>query len=49
MSDTLLVMNKGKVVEQGSAADIYANPQHAYTQTLLAAVPKMPEPLALNI
>ena len=49
MSDTLLVMNKGQVVEQGSAADIYANPQHAYTQTLLAAVPKMPEPLALNI
>jgi peptide/nickel transport system ATP-binding protein len=44
MSDTLLVMNKGQVVEQGSAADIYAQPQHAYTQTLLAAVPKMPDP-----
>jgi peptide/nickel transport system ATP-binding protein len=49
MSDTLLVMNKGQVVEQGSAADIYANPQHPYTQTLLASVPKMPEPLAVNL
>lgn len=42
MSDTLLVMNKGQVVEQGNAAHIYAQPQHAYTQTLLAAVPQMP-------
>ena len=47
MSDTLLVMNKGQVVEQGDAANIYAKPQHLYTQTLLAAVPKMPEALAL--
>jgi peptide/nickel transport system ATP-binding protein len=46
MSDTLLVMNKGQVVEQGSAADIYAQPQHTYTQTLLAAVPKLPEAVA---
>ena len=47
MSDTLLVMNKGQVVEQGNAAEIYAKPQNTYTQTLLAAVPKMPEALAL--
>lgn len=43
MSDTLLVMNKGQVVEQGHAAQIYAQPQHSYTQTLLAAVPKVQE------
>jgi peptide/nickel transport system ATP-binding protein len=47
MSDTLLVMNKGQVVEQGNAAEIYAKPQNAYTQTLLAAVPKMPEAMAV--
>ena len=47
MSDTLLVMNKGQVVEQGSAAEIYAKPQHTYTQTLLAAVPKMPDAVAV--
>ena len=46
MSDTLLVMNKGQVVEQGSAAHIYAQPQHPYTQTLLAAVPQMPSSVA---
>jgi oligopeptide/dipeptide ABC transporter ATP-binding protein len=43
MSDTLLVMNKGQVVEQGHAAQIYAQPQHSYTQALLAAVPKVQE------
>lgn len=43
MSDSLLVMNKGHVVEQGDAAQIYQSPQHAYTQTLLAAVPKVQE------
>jgi len=43
MSDSLLVMNKGQVVEQGDAASIYLQPQHAYTQTLLAAVPKVQE------
>ena len=43
MSDSLLVMNKGQVVEQGDAASIYQQPQHAYTQTLLAAVPKVQE------
>ena len=47
MSDKLLVMNKGQVVEQGNAAEIYAKPQNTYTQTLLAAVPKMPEALAI--
>jgi peptide/nickel transport system ATP-binding protein len=47
MSDTLLVMNKGQVVEQGDAASIYAAPQHVYTQTLLAAVPKIQEAAVL--
>jgi peptide/nickel transport system ATP-binding protein len=43
MSNSLLVMNKGQVVEQGDAASIYQHPQHAYTQTLLAAVPRVQE------
>ncbi|RAK63251.1 ABC transporter ATP-binding protein [Hymenobacter edaphi] len=40
MSDRLLVMSAGQIVEQGNAADIYANPRHEYTQRLLAAIPK---------
>ncbi len=40
MSDRLLVMRQGQIVESGPAADIYANPQHEYTQQLLAAIPK---------
>ena len=45
MSDTLLVMNKGQVVEQGFASEIYASPQNSYTQTLLSAIPKLNVPL----
>jgi peptide/nickel transport system ATP-binding protein len=47
MSDSLLVMNKGHVVEQGDAAQIYQAPQHAYTQTLLAAVPRVQETISV--
>jgi peptide/nickel transport system ATP-binding protein len=40
MADDILVMNKGEIVERGSAEEIYANPQHPYTQQLLAAIPR---------
>ena len=39
MSDRLLVMSQGKIVENGPAAEVYARPQHPYTQQLLAAIP----------
>ncbi|MGI4760094.1 MAG: ABC transporter ATP-binding protein [Janthinobacterium lividum] len=39
MSDRLLVMSQGKIVESGPAAEVYASPQHPYTQQLLAAIP----------
>ena len=39
MSDRLLVMSQGKIVESGPAADVYAHPQHPYTKQLLAAIP----------
>ncbi len=40
MSDRLLVMNQGQVVESGYAEDIYRNPQHEYTKKLIDAIPK---------
>ncbi|QQS28327.1 MAG: ABC transporter ATP-binding protein [Sphingobacteriales bacterium] len=40
MSDRMIVMNRGKIEEMGLSDDIYNNPQHAYTQKLIAAIPK---------
>jgi len=45
ISDELVVLKNGRVVEQGAAEDIYNDPQHSYTQTLLAASP-VPDPQA---
>ncbi|MFQ3224121.1 MAG: oligopeptide transport system ATP-binding protein [Lentimonas sp.] len=41
ISDEVLVMTEGKIVEQASAEDIYNNPQHPYTRKLLDAVPSL--------
>ncbi|MBC3539503.1 ABC transporter ATP-binding protein [Rufibacter sediminis] len=39
MSDRLLVMDQGQIVEQGPAQQIFTSPQQPYTQALLQAVP----------
>ncbi len=41
IADRILVMYKGKIVEQGKVLDIFTNPQHPYTKGLLACRPKL--------
>ena len=40
MSDRIIVMNKGRLVEIGSAQDILTNPQEEYTRELIASIPR---------
>lgn len=40
MSDRILVMKDGRIVEQGEADSVYNNPQQQYTKSLIDAVPK---------
>ena len=42
-SDRIGMMYRGKLVELADAEELYANPQHAYTQSLLSAIP-LPDP-----
>lgn len=39
ISDRIMVMKNGKIVEEGSADDIYFHPKNSYTQKLIQAVP----------
>ncbi|MBC7799695.1 MAG: ABC transporter ATP-binding protein, partial [Gemmatimonadaceae bacterium] len=51
MCDDLVVLQQGRVVEAGPSARVFADPQAAYTRTLLDAIPhfdprRTPEPVA---
>ncbi|MQQ09171.1 dipeptide ABC transporter ATP-binding protein [Epibacterium sp. SM1979] len=47
IADRVCVMKDGEIVEAGPTAEIFANPQHPYTQKLLAAEPSgVPDPVA---
>src|SRR5260221_1988883 len=44
IADRVVLLPHGQVVEQGSAQEVLSRPRHAYTKTLLAAVPSMTPP-----
>jgi peptide/nickel transport system ATP-binding protein len=44
LSDTVYIMEKGKIVESGTADEVILNPKADYTKRLLTDVPKINEP-----
>lgn len=44
ISDSIIVMNKGKAVERGTAAEVFNNPKDDYTRLLLGAAPSLLHP-----
>jgi peptide/nickel transport system ATP-binding protein len=46
IADNVAVLQKGTLVETGSAPDVLRNPRHSYTKALIAAVPKLAPPAA---
>jgi len=46
ITDRVLVMKDGRIVEEGQTADVFANPTHPYTAELLGAVPDLDRALS---
>jgi peptide/nickel transport system ATP-binding protein len=40
MSDRMLIMKDGEIIEEGNSEDMYLHPKQAYTKALIAAIPK---------
>ncbi len=43
VTDTVMVMQAGEIVEQGDTETVFSDPQHAYTKSLIAAAPVLPD------
>jgi peptide/nickel transport system ATP-binding protein len=49
MYDSIIVIYKGKIVEQGPAEQIVLDPQHSYTKRLISDVPKLHEKFVIKV
>lgn len=45
VTDRVMVMKSGEIVEYGETEDVFTNPQHDYTKTLIAAAPSLADAL----
>ena len=45
MADYVVVMYAGRVVEKGTATEVFKNPQHPYTIGLMEAIPNIDKPV----
>lgn len=43
VTDRVLVMKAGQIVEEGKTDELFDNPQHAYTKKLIEAAPRLPQ------
>ena len=48
-ADRVNVMYAGRIIERGTAAEIYAHPRHPYTLGLLRSVPRLDEPMRAKL
>jgi len=46
ITDRVMVMKAGRIVEEGPTEEVFVNPQHEYTRALIAAVPRIDTALA---
>jgi peptide/nickel transport system ATP-binding protein len=48
IADRLIVMYKGRIVEEGSMSEVIRTPKHPYTQALISAIPSFNRKIAMN-